>query len=57
MSQRERVPLREDSKATEIKKGDEREPPASQTWSTGAALPSASGESDVEALLAKLRAL
>ncbi|XP_019740194.1 protein diaphanous homolog 3 isoform X2 [Hippocampus comes] len=57
VSQGERVPLREDSKATEIKKGDEGEPPASQTRSTGAVLPSASGESDVEALLAKLRAL
>ncbi|XP_077375711.1 protein diaphanous homolog 3-like isoform X2 [Festucalex cinctus] len=56
-SESEQVLVREDSKPAEIKKGDEGEPLAVQTSSTAAVVSSASGESDLEALLAKLRAL
>ncbi|XP_061618855.1 protein diaphanous homolog 3-like isoform X3 [Phyllopteryx taeniolatus] len=56
-SDSERVLVREDPKPSEIKKGAEGEPLASQMSSPGTMVGSSSGESDVEALLAKLRAL
>lgn len=56
---RERVVERETVKLTENKMEVEAEPPAFQPSSTAAAVSSCSsnGESDLEALLAKLRAL
>lgn len=56
---RERVVEREAVKLTEKQREVEAEPPSFQLSSTGAAVSSCStnGDSDVEALLAKLRAL
>ncbi|XP_037103106.1 protein diaphanous homolog 3-like isoform X3 [Syngnathus acus] len=52
-----RAAVREDPKPIEIKRRDEGEPLASQTPSSGAVHSSAGSQSDVQALLAKLRAL
>ncbi|KAM9825531.1 protein diaphanous homolog 3-like isoform 3-T3 [Syngnathus typhle] len=56
-SESERAAVREDPKPIEIKRRDEGEPLASQTPSSGAVRSSAGSQSDVQALLAKLRAL